>query len=130
MRFVYDGTVPGAVERPNQLVVAWLPDDNPEVAWGDGEVGHGYGVWQVTGASSALASGFVYLRAGALLQPGFETGATWGRALLHELGHVVGLGHSADPADVMFPVIDGGPARFSQGDRERLWAAGDRDGCA
>ncbi|MGH2807790.1 MAG: matrixin family metalloprotease [Actinomycetota bacterium] len=57
------------------------------------------------------------------LQPGFG-GETWGQAMLHELGHVVGLDHVDDPASVMNPVIGRRAASWGGADRAGLWSQG------
>jgi hypothetical protein len=73
----------------------------------------------------AYVSGTVYLdpaKFSAALQ---EFGPGVARALiLHELGHLVGLAHVADPAAVMFPTLTGAVAGYSPGDRAGLAALG------
>lgn len=57
------------------------------------------------------------------LREGFG-GQTWGQAMLHELGHVLGLGHVDHPNSVMNPVIGLRPASWAEGDRAGLWLLG------
>ena len=57
------------------------------------------------------------------LREGFG-GQTWGQAMLHELGHVLGLAHIDAPASVMNPVIGLRAAQWGGGDRAGLWALG------
>lgn len=60
------------------------------------------------------------------------TGVTWGRVILHELAHVVNLGHSGDPAQLMYPetVQQTSPvAEFGEGDLAGLRILGRGAGC-
>ncbi|HVM03076.1 MAG TPA: matrixin family metalloprotease [Acidimicrobiales bacterium] len=59
-------------------------------------------------------------------------GVSWGRIVLHELGHVMGLGHTRDPAQLMYPETSEQttrPARFADGDRAGLRHLGRPAGC-
>lgn len=59
-------------------------------------------------------------------------GVTWGRIVLHELAHVVGLGHTRDPAQLMYPETTEHttrPARFGDGDLAGLRHLGREAGC-
>lgn len=47
---------------------------------------------------------------------------SWGGALLHEFGHLVGLDHVDDPAQVMHPTAQPGPVAFGAGDHDGLAA--------
>jgi hypothetical protein len=74
-----------------------------------------------------LASGEVYLD-GAQLGAGLLT-VTNGQGLvrtviLHELGHLVGLAHTGNPADVMYPSTDAA-VDYSADDLRGLAMAGD-----
>jgi hypothetical protein len=145
--FVYDGTTDDDVnymegrvfqasqvgERWMPVLVIWLPEDafrgyapqpgvlafsHPET--GDGTLIHQY------------VSGFLVVNAGAGLTGGFTERYSDGLILMHELGHIVGLGHVSDPNEVMFqnrdvppnPLDDWGP-----GDLAGLERVGRDAGC-
>jgi hypothetical protein len=77
---------------------------------------------------AVFTSGSVTLDATADLHSGFG-GQTWGQAILHEVGHVVGLAHVDDPSSVMNPLIGVRPALWGPGDRAGLWQLGMGSGC-
>ena len=57
---------------------------------------------------------------------------TWGRVILHELAHVVGLGHTKDKGAIMYPETadqTSRPAAFRQPDLEGLKLLGREAGC-
>jgi hypothetical protein len=62
---------------------------------------------------------------------GFGEGTTWGRVFIHELGHVVGLGHVARSDQIMFPElgVQSGRAEFHAGDLAGLRLLGREAGC-
>jgi hypothetical protein len=62
---------------------------------------------------------------------GFGEGTTWGRVFLHELGHLVGLGHVARSDQIMFPELgaQGGGADYHAGDLAGLRLLGREAGC-
>ena len=62
---------------------------------------------------------------------GFGEGTTWGRVFIHELGHIVGLGHVARSDQIMFPElgVQSGPAEFRAGDLAGLRLLGKEAGC-
>jgi hypothetical protein len=107
------------------VLVAWAtPEQVPELAGETagvaGSVAEGVG-----GSAMRYVSGSVYLDAAdlsvALQQPG---GADQVRAIIvHELGHLVGLGHVEDPGELMNAVNDG-RTELGPGDREGLAAVG------
>lgn len=62
---------------------------------------------------------------------GFGPGNTWGRVFIHELSHIVGLGHVARSDQIMFPElgVQRGDAEFHPGDAAGLVALGREAGC-
>jgi hypothetical protein len=53
------------------------------------------------------------------LSNGFGRGATWGEVIIHELGHVIGLGHPRSEKQIMY---------YSMSRRDADWGAGDLAG--
>jgi hypothetical protein len=61
---------------------------------------------------------------------GFDDRATsWGSTLLHELAHLVGLGHVDDADELMHVHPGDGPVAFGPGDLAGLAAVGAAQGC-
>lgn len=61
---------------------------------------------------------------------GFEDAATqWGGTVLHEIGHLVGLGHVDDAGQLMTPRAGHGPATWGDGDLQGLAGLTARDEC-
>jgi hypothetical protein len=85
------------------------------------------------------ASGFLILNVDAVdderrrtpLETGLGEGATWGRVLIHELAHLVGLGHVRTSREIMFNdlSVQRGRAEFHAGDLEGLRLLGRDAGC-
>jgi Matrixin len=76
-----------------------------------------------TGTGARFVAGMVVVDLDAQLSPGFTSGASLGGVLMHELGHVMGLGHVDDPTQLMYPrARTGGPATPQAGDLAGLQA--------
>lgn len=62
---------------------------------------------------------------------GFGEGTTWGRVFIHELGHLLGLGHVARSDQIMFTElgVQRGDAVFQAGDLAGLRLLGREAGC-
>jgi hypothetical protein len=125
--FVPDGRRPDP--RGTDLVVA-ATDHTIE---GDATaVGEGGAVPTTVRHHRVLRSGFVLVQHSlfAGLAAGFGRGhrigeiGSQGRALMHELGHAVGLGHAQHPAEIMYPVLTRKPARWGAGDLAGLRVLG------
>lgn len=121
-----------ATGRPKPVVIAWATASEtdglqrtPVDAFGPHELGRGGASARVDALTGhgVYVSGSVVIDAdaSARLQPGFGPGGI-GVLLLHELGHLVGLGHVNDPTQIMNPVLQ--PTKSGE------WGTGDLAGLA
>lgn len=127
-------------ERWAPLLVGWSrlgSGQGPDAA-GDDIIVAGRGSPQRVG--DVLVSGVLELNADVILNRdtqerlpgGFGEGITRGRVMLHELGHVVGLGHPASRAQLMYAELaehTSSSAQFGVGDRIGLRLVGREAGC-
>ena len=77
---------------------------------------------------SIFVSGFVAINASDPNPPGFSTPGDQGPVLLHELAHVIGLGHVPEQGELMQP-SGGGLTDYGPGDLAGLHALGRSAGC-
>lgn len=96
-----------------------------------GVIGIGGFTTGATGAGFGITSGFVVWDSTARLRPGYGRGrATWGKVILHELAHAVGLGHVNDRRLLMYPAVRRwGLSRYGRGDLRGLRQMGLNRGC-
>ena len=82
--------------------------------------------WQVGTQPAALVSGMVQLDAPDLERIARVAGTTEARGvILHELGHLVGLGHVKDKRQNMYPVISARNIHYAAGDLAGLKQLGE-----
>lgn len=131
LRFVYDGTTeePAAKNRelyqPVRYGKRWVPVliswdttlEDPDLA---ADVAGEAGSAEVSlpGEPTAYVTGSVSLDAAQFAEILHRPGGT-GEAraiILHELGHLVGLAHVADPTQLMYPKASPGVVDFAAGD--------------
>jgi hypothetical protein len=146
MTFVNDGPTdePATPSRPPYIparygqrwapiLIVWdhgapfrMEDTNP----GGGRAFNGGGVY-VSGILILNVDAVTDARRGTKLPFGFGPGATWGRVMIHELGHLVGLGHVRTSQEIMFDDLglQRGRAEFHEGDLEGLRLLGREQGC-
>jgi hypothetical protein len=120
-----------------QIVIAWASRAESPMITDDGVAGvggpigwHGNvdedGVPILTWSKGTVVLNSAFNR----LEPGFGTGATMGKLVMHELGHVVGLGHAATETQVMYPTLQQEhPSAWGAGDRAGLAGLGAEQGC-
>lgn len=142
--FLIDGTTQ-EVAQPNRgltnpgygpgfvpVNVDWqLPGDSG-YALGPGIVGYGGSEWVSNSAGQPVfVTGAVVVNAGAHLPLGFAPAGqeSDGKVLLHEMGHLLGLGHVADTTQVMYADPGVGPPSYGSGDLAGLALLGRQAGC-
>ena len=114
------------------VLIAWGSPGPGSLLPGGGVLGEGGATWASSGGPDVYVSGIVALDAGASssLAGGFGAGLTRGDLLLHEIGHLVGLGHTADASQVMYPDLLSRPvASYGAGDLAGLARVGAGSGC-
>jgi hypothetical protein len=134
-------------ERPSGSRLPYQPEDHGErwapilIAWAspgvDGlpmrDTDRGVAIPLAVGRPGArtYVSGQVVLNADRHdLRPGrADRSDSWGATMLHELIHVLGLGHVDDPDELMYVYPGEGPVRLGPGDRAGLRAVGAEGGC-
>jgi hypothetical protein len=117
--FEFEGTFEGLPMLHSERVeIAWARDaefreweqangkasDGQTIAWGGPTASFAAGLT----TSKNLSGGFVLLNADMDYEVGFIPTMCHGKVLLHELGHVMNLGHVADRREIMYPaLVDG-----------------------
>lgn len=142
--FVYTGTTKQA---PNpygdrvdgaDLIIGWRTAKSYKpFARHPGTVGMGgntfhSGYQEADGSAVNMAvQGGVVLNASmkGKLGNGFGKGVTWGEVIIHELGHVIGLGHPEADSQVMFRSVLARNANWGAGDLAGFRRLGDVRGC-
>lgn len=110
------------------ILIGWIPFDSRVFEVDDVGVA-GSAIEVNPDGRLVYVSGKVLLNGADQLDNGFRPGKTWGKVILHELGHVLGLGHVADPAQVMHPSLVSSPAAWGTGDTAALVQLGPNSGC-
>ncbi|WP_104107609.1 matrixin family metalloprotease [Nocardioides sp. 616] len=129
LTFAYQGTV------GEQLNISWSTEaQDVRLAGNVAGYGGASAVSLPPGSADVehqLVRGRMVLDSEARLRPGFRlTGTpTWGQVMLHELLHVVGLGHATGPDQLMYGVATSENHRLGAGDLAGLRAVGSGGGC-
>jgi hypothetical protein len=113
-----------------ELVIAWASGRQANLLT-PAEAGAGVAGWSANPAAALrIVEAGIVMRTGVPLRPGFSGGASVGGLLLHELGHAVGLKHSTNTAEIMFPTLGSWtPRGYATGDRVGLRKVGRAAGC-
>lgn len=121
-----------------QIVIAWASRDQSALLTSDrvagvaGPMGWGGTVDERGAEILTWRRGTVVLNSAFndVLASGFGEGTTHGKLLMHEIGHVVGLGHAAGETQVMYPALQRDyPSAWGAGDLTGLHSQGAAQGC-
>jgi hypothetical protein len=113
------------------VLIAWADPDDSDIPFEHGgRVAAGVAVPDIpsTRIEDVYVSGWVALNADDPNPPGFDLPGQQGPVLLHELGHLMGLGHVETLGEIMHP-SGGGVVDLGPGDREGLRQLGAAGGC-
>jgi len=145
IQFVYDGPsneVPQPHRQPYQpdryparwapVLIAWVDPTAGGFSFtkdkqGREAIGIGGPMWPYNNPAQYV-SGFVVINDKDGYPPGFGSPFVQGATILHELGHVLGLGHVRVQGELM-EFAGGGMATFGPGDLEGLKKVGRPAGC-
>ena len=114
------------------VIIAWAHAGQSDLLPGGNTIGEGGSSWVSVGGPKIYVTGEVVVDADrtAGLPATFGSGATLGELLLHELGHVIGLGHTSDANQIMYPTLVPVPsATYGAGDLTGLARVGRSAGC-
>ena len=103
-----------------QVTVSW--EDVPKASWEGEESTEAYGFGQPTGTDGASYAQIT-------INSAFDHDGTRRDVIMHELGHLAGLGHVDDGRSVMRDTGAGPMTWYSPGDLAGLWALGKGGGC-
>jgi hypothetical protein len=147
MAFTYKGAttevprVGSSAKQSAEIIIAFTTPAKTNYPLSGTTAGQGgyLGGWKsvsngtTTTYSAGISKGFLVIDTPDLLarfKPGFGTGARRGNLLLHELGHVVGLGHVSNAGLLMNPSLSSAtPNGFAAGDLAGLARLGRKAGC-
>jgi hypothetical protein len=113
------------------ILVSWATaNDEPVLAGNVLGYGGSTSHWNSTSDQAYVTGEVVFDRDLSIVRGGFGAGLTRGNLVLHELGHVAGLDHVQERAQLMFPSISTqSPDGFGSGDRAGLAQIGVAAGC-
>jgi hypothetical protein len=118
-------------DRWAPVLIAWVDPDDSDIPFTRGDrVAAGVGVPTIppTRLEDLYVSGWIAINADDPNTPGFSFPGQQGPVILHELGHLMGLGHVRTVGELMHPE-GGGVVDFGPGDLDGLRQLGAEGGC-
>lgn len=141
IQFAYDGATDEPLAQGRELVqegrygrrwapllIGWIPFESAIFHLDDVGVA-GSAIERNADDRLVYVTGSIILNGADQLDNGFRPGKTWGKVVLHELGHILGLDHVQDPAQVMHASLVSSPAVWGSGDLAGLSQLGRLAGC-
>jgi len=118
-------------DRWAPVLIAWADPDDSDIPFERGDrvaAGVAVPVIPSTRLEDLYVTGWIAINADDPNPPGFSFPGQQGPVILHELGHLMGLGHVRTRGELMHPA-GGGVVDFGQGDLEGLRQVGADGGC-
>ncbi len=118
-------------DRWAPVLIAWADPDASDISFEHGgDVAAGVAVPKMPSMryEDVYVSGWIALNAEDPNPPGFDFPGAQGPVILHELGHLMGLGHAERVGEIMHPA-GGGAVGLGPGDLEGLRRLGASGGC-
>ena len=115
-------------QRWPPVLIGWMPSSPAVFRQHDVAIAASDSVENEDG-ELVYVTGTMILNADRQLAAGFDAGQTWGKVILHEWGHLLGLDHVDDPTQVMHASLVSSPARWGAGDGAGLRRLGRSAGC-
>jgi hypothetical protein len=118
-------------DRWAPVLIAWADPDSSDIPFEHGDdvaAGLAVPVIPPTRFEDIYVSGWIALNAEDPNPPGFDFPGAQGPVILHELGHLMGLGHVERVGEIMHPA-GGGAIDLGPGDLEGLRRLGSSAGC-
>lgn len=113
------------------VLIAWADPDDSDIPFVRGDrvaAGVAVPVIPTTRFEDVYVSGWIAINADDPNPPGFDLPGEQGPVILHEIGHLMGLGHVKTAGELMNP-SGGGVTDLAAGDREGLRELGAASGC-
>jgi hypothetical protein len=135
--FVFEpASASGGAERPT-LSIVWTGDETPRppsdlVVADDGarrRLGFGAGRWRYLPDRRELVEAVVEINGDVAWGQGLGSADGLAAVFVHELGHVIGLQHNADPASFMYRQARHQPPTWTAEDASQLAWFGRQSGC-
>ena len=115
-------------ERWPPLLIGWISHNS--LVFREHDVGAAASdVVESSSGELVYVTGTIILNSDRTLSSGFAAGRTWGKVILHEWGHILGLDHVDNTTQVMHASLVSSPARWGTGDEAGLRALGRPAGC-
>jgi hypothetical protein len=125
-----------AAQEVSRLSVAWVAevrvaaDGASSAGQHSTVVGRGIGRWHTEGIYRVLDGAAIQINSAWDWSSKRPAGDMLRAVLIHELGHVVGLRHNADPASYMYAHTRATPQHWTAEEQRALKAIGSKAGCS